>query len=222
MKAIRVHEFGGPECMIQDEIDDPTPSAGEILVKIEAAGVNPVDTYIRSGVYAHLPDLPYIPGGDGAGVVEALGSGVTGFAVGQRVYIARIVGARLSGCYAERIAAPAVEVFGLPENTSYAAGATMGVPCATAYHGSAAGAGRPARPCSCTGRVVRWGSPPCNSHVRTECASSAVPAATLVAHWSHSAALMRSSITPRRATWTRLRRSPRARVPTSFSRCSPT
>ena len=139
MKAILVHEFGGPECMIQDEIDDPTPSAGEILVKIEAAGVNPVDTYIRSGVYAHLPDLPYIPGGDGAGVVEALGSGVTGFAVGQRVYIARIVGARLSGCYAERIAAPAVEVFALPENTSYAAGATMGVPCATAYHGLSRG-----------------------------------------------------------------------------------
>ncbi|MDH3451476.1 MAG: alcohol dehydrogenase catalytic domain-containing protein, partial [Gammaproteobacteria bacterium] len=85
MKAIRVHEWGDPEVLRVEDVPDPTPSTGAAVVKIEAAGVNPVDTYIRSGVYAQLPSLPYVPGGDAAGVIAAIGEGAGALAVGQRV-----------------------------------------------------------------------------------------------------------------------------------------
>ena len=76
MKAIRVHEFGGPEVLRLEEVGTPKPSAGEVLVRIHAAGVNPYDTYMRAGTYAVKPPLPYTPGSDAAGVVEAVGDGV--------------------------------------------------------------------------------------------------------------------------------------------------
>ncbi|MGC2576562.1 MAG: alcohol dehydrogenase catalytic domain-containing protein, partial [Terrimicrobiaceae bacterium] len=76
MKAIRVEEFGEPEVMQLVELPDLKASDGEILVRIHAAGVNPVETYIRAGAYARKPRLPYTPGSDGAGVVAAVGSGV--------------------------------------------------------------------------------------------------------------------------------------------------
>jgi NADPH:quinone reductase-like Zn-dependent oxidoreductase len=76
MKAIRVHEFGGPEVLKFEEVATPRPSAGEVLVRIRAAGVNPYYTYMRAGTYALKPPLPYTPGSDGAGVVEAVGEGV--------------------------------------------------------------------------------------------------------------------------------------------------
>ena len=76
MRAVRVHRFGDPDVMRLEEAPEPRPPrAGEVLVRLRAAGVNPVDTYVRSGQYAALPPLPYTPGGDGAGVVEALGDG---------------------------------------------------------------------------------------------------------------------------------------------------
>ena len=65
MKAIRVHEFGGPEVLKLEEVATPKPSAGEVLVRIHAAGVNPYDTYMRAGTYALKPTLPYTPGSDG-------------------------------------------------------------------------------------------------------------------------------------------------------------
>jgi len=71
MKAIRVHEFGGPEVLKLEEVATPKPSAGQVLVRIHAAGVNPYDTYMRAGTYALKPPLPYTPGSDAAGVVEA-------------------------------------------------------------------------------------------------------------------------------------------------------
>ena len=77
MKAIRVHQFGDPEVMVLEDVPDLTPGAGQVLVRIHAAGVNPVETYIRTGNYALKPALPYTPGTDGAGVVEAVGDGVT-------------------------------------------------------------------------------------------------------------------------------------------------
>jgi Alcohol dehydrogenase GroES-like domain len=77
MKTIRVHEFGGPEVLKLEEVAMPKPSTGEVLVRIHAAGVNPYDTYMRAGTYAVKPPLPYTPGSDGAGVVEAVGEGVT-------------------------------------------------------------------------------------------------------------------------------------------------
>ena len=73
MKAIRVHDFGGPEVLKIQQMPDPKPERGQVLVRIKAAGVNPVDTYIRAGVYARKPSLPYTPGTDAGGVVKLSG-----------------------------------------------------------------------------------------------------------------------------------------------------
>jgi NADPH2:quinone reductase len=89
MKAIRVHEFGGPEVLKLEEVATPKPSAGQVLVRIHAAGVNPYDTYMRAGTYALKPPLPYTPGSDGAGVVEAVAEGVKKVKRDDRVYVAR-------------------------------------------------------------------------------------------------------------------------------------
>lgn len=129
MKAIRVESFGGPEVLQVQEVPTPQPGAGQVLVRLHAAGVNPVDTYIRSGKYARLPELPYTPGIDGAGRVEALGAGVTGLTEGQRVYLA----GSITGTYAESCLCEAAQVHPLPEEVSFPQGAALGVPYATAY-----------------------------------------------------------------------------------------
>src|SRR5580704_2588405 len=97
MKAIRVHSFGGPEVLQFEEISRPDAGPGQVLVRVHAAGVNPVDTYVRAGTYPAKPNLPFTPGKDAAGTVEAVGSGVKGFKPGDRVY----VGECLIGTYAE-------------------------------------------------------------------------------------------------------------------------
>lgn len=107
----------------------PEPAAEQVLVKIAAVGVNPVDTYIRSGVYAKLPDLPYTPGKDAAGVIEAVGEGVEKFKVGDRVYTAD----SLTGTYAEYVICREDQVGHLPGNVSFEQGAGIFVPYATAY-----------------------------------------------------------------------------------------
>lgn len=132
MKAIRVHEFGAAGVMRVDEIPDPKPGPRHVLVRVRAAGVNPVDTYIRSGTYARLPELPYTPGSDGAGIVESVGPSVSEFRVGDRVYIAGTA-AGPYGAYAELALSEAPQVHLLPANTSFAQGAAIGVPFATAY-----------------------------------------------------------------------------------------
>jgi NADPH2:quinone reductase len=129
MKAIRVHKFGGPEVLQLDDVAEPKAGAGQVLVEIKAAGVNPVDTYIRSGNYANLPQLPYTPGADGAGTVKAVGNGVAGVRPGERVWVARQAG------YASAVAADAAMVHPLPAALSFAQGAAVGVPYATAYRG---------------------------------------------------------------------------------------
>src|SRR5829696_4053135 len=86
MRAIVVRAFGGPEVMQIEEVPQPSPAAGEVLVRVRAIGVNPVDTYIRSGTYARKPELPYTPHADIAGVVESVGSGVSNVQPGDRVY----------------------------------------------------------------------------------------------------------------------------------------
>jgi NADPH2:quinone reductase len=131
MKAIRVHEFGGPEVLRLEEAPTPDAGSGEVLVRMHAIGVNPVETYIRAGTYARLPDLPYTPGNDGAGVVEQLGSDVKEFRTGDRVY----TGGSVSGTYAEFALCRMEQVHRLPENVSFAQGAAMGTPYATAYRG---------------------------------------------------------------------------------------
>jgi NADPH:quinone reductase len=130
MKAIRVHEFGGPEVLKLEEIATPKPSAGEVLVRIHAAGVNPYDTYMRAGTYAVKPSLPYIPGSDGAGTVEAVGQGVKKVKVGDRVYTARTI----TGAYAEYALALEEQVHRLPANIDFKQGAGIWVPYGTAYH----------------------------------------------------------------------------------------
>jgi NADPH2:quinone reductase len=135
MKAIRVHKFGGPEVLQLEEVPDPKPAEGQALVRIHAVGVNPVETYVRSGAYAQLPTLPYIPGADGAGVVKALGPGVKDLKVGDRVYVTGTAGARMTGVYAELAVCNVGQTKPLAPAVSFAQGAAVGVPYATAYRG---------------------------------------------------------------------------------------
>jgi NADPH2:quinone reductase len=131
MKAIRVDAFGGPDVLRLEEVPNRQPGRGEVVVRIHAAGVNPVETYIRAGKYARLPELPYTPGNDGAGVIEQVGADVSEFKAGDRVY----TGGSLSGTYAEFALCKKEQVHPLPVNISFAQGAAMGTPYATAYRG---------------------------------------------------------------------------------------
>ncbi|HYR74052.1 MAG TPA: alcohol dehydrogenase catalytic domain-containing protein, partial [Candidatus Acidoferrum sp.] len=97
MKAIRVSEYGGPAVLKLEEIPTPQPGPNQVLVRNHAVGINPVDTYLRSNTDNRGPKLPYTPGGDAAGVIEAVGSGVTAVKPGDRVY----VGGTATGAYAE-------------------------------------------------------------------------------------------------------------------------
>jgi len=130
MRAIQVHEFGAPEVMQITELPDPTPGPGEVVVRIHAIGVNPVDTYIRSGAYPRRPELPYTPGTDAAGVVEAVGKGVQRLESGTRVYTA----GSISGTYAEMCLCNVLQLCPLPEKISFEQGAGIHVPYAAAYH----------------------------------------------------------------------------------------
>lgn len=129
MKAIRVTAFGDPEVLQLDTVPDPAPAAGQVLVRVRAAGVNPFETYIRAGNYAQLPELPYTPGRDGAGTVQAVGAGVTHVQPGDRVYLTD----SSTGTYAELALADAADVHPLPDRASFAQGAALGVPCSTAW-----------------------------------------------------------------------------------------
>ncbi|HEY2905916.1 MAG TPA: NADPH:quinone reductase [Vicinamibacterales bacterium] len=134
MKATRVHEFGGPDVMRFEEVGDLAPGPHQALVRIHAAGVNPVDAYIRTGTYARKPPLPYTPGSDGAGEIEAVGAGVDAFKRGDRVYIAGFgANAGGAGTYAEYALCTADQLYRLPARASFAQGAALGVPYATAY-----------------------------------------------------------------------------------------
>jgi len=130
MRAIRVSEYGGPSVLKIAEVPTPVPGSGQVLVRNHAVGINPVDTYLRSNTDNRGPKLPYTPGADSAGVVEAVGPGVTGVKAGDRVY----VGGTLSGAYAELSLCEPQQVHPLAPGASYAQGAAMNVPYATAYH----------------------------------------------------------------------------------------
>jgi len=129
MKAIQVHKFGGPEVLEVHEVPTPKPGPGQILVRVKAAGVNPYDTYMRNGTYAIKPPLPYTPGSDAAGTVEAVSDGVKKFQAGNRVYTAKT----LSGAYAEYALADESQLYPLPEKISFAQGAGLWVPYGTAF-----------------------------------------------------------------------------------------
>lgn len=129
MRAIVVREFGEPEVMKVEDAEMPQPKAGEVLVRIHAAGVNPVDTYLRTGIHAHAPKLPYTPGKDAAGVVEAVGEGVSRWRTGDRVYTAD----SLTGTYGEYAVCREEQLGRLPENVSFEKGAGVWTPYATSY-----------------------------------------------------------------------------------------
>jgi NADPH2:quinone reductase len=130
MKAILVHAFGGPEVLKLEEVPTPKPQAGQVLVRVHAAGVNPYDTYMRAGTYAIKPSLPYTPGSDAAGVVEGVGDGITKVTRGDRVYTAKTV----TGAYAEFAIVLENQVYPLPQNITFEQGAALFVPYGTAYH----------------------------------------------------------------------------------------
>ncbi|HEY1405128.1 MAG TPA: NADPH:quinone reductase [Spirochaetota bacterium] len=130
MKAIVVREFGGPDVLKLEEISVPAPDAGQVLVRMKAIGVNPADTYARTGNYVIKLNIPFTPGTDGAGVIESVGAGITKVKPGDRVFVGRSV----SGTYAEYTLAMESQVHPLPENVSFAQGAGVYVPYGTAYH----------------------------------------------------------------------------------------
>jgi NADPH2:quinone reductase len=129
MRAMRVHELGEPEVMRLETLPDPAPGPGEIRVALKAAGVNFVDLLMCRGGYQFKPELPFTPGMESAGEVVALGEGVNGFAVGERV-----ITTHKTGGYATEVVLPATGAFHLPEALSFAEGATLMSGHATAYH----------------------------------------------------------------------------------------
>lgn len=134
MHAIRVEQFGDADVLEYTEVPDPEPAAGQVRVRLHAAGVNPADTYIRTGQYAFFtPELPYTPGFDGAGVVDAVGEGVTGLSPGDRVFVSSLGTPGFSGAYAELAVTAAADVRPLPDSLTFQQGAAVGVPCATAW-----------------------------------------------------------------------------------------
>jgi|SRR5579871_2087255 len=132
MHAIRVHEFGLPQQLKYEEVTRPEPGAGEVLVRVYAAGVNPIDCKFRKGLLPNLRtfELPYIPGSDIAGVVEQVGAGVEAFKVGDPVF-----GESLSGAYAEYATASIDKLAPKPPGLSFDEAASIPVGATTAWQG---------------------------------------------------------------------------------------
>jgi NADPH:quinone reductase len=137
MKAILVREHGGPEVLKLEDLPDPTPNADQVVVRLKAVGVNPVDVYIRTGAYARKPALPFIPGSDAGGEIEAVGANVKTYKTGDRVFIhgtaAEHTHGHYGGAYAQKAVCNLDHIYRLPANISFGQGAAMGVPYATAY-----------------------------------------------------------------------------------------
>jgi NADPH2:quinone reductase len=131
MKSIVVREFGAPDVMKLEQVPDPAPARGQVLVRVKAIGVNPVEVYIRSGTYARKPSLPYTPGTDVGGVVESVGPDVVRFKPGDRVYTHAV--AATSGAYGEMAVAEEAQVHRLAEHVTFQQGAALGVPYGTAW-----------------------------------------------------------------------------------------
>lgn len=127
MKAIRFHSNGGPDVLTYEEVDDPVPAAGQALVKVDAIGLNYIDTYHREGLYP--VDLPCIPGMEAAGTVAAVGAGVDQVAVGDRVAYAGVLGA-----YAELAAVDAGQLVPVADGVELETGAAAMLQGMTAHY----------------------------------------------------------------------------------------
>lgn len=132
MRAIRIDEFGGPEVLVPVEVPDPVAGPGQVLVRVVAAGVNRVDALVRAGVYHRAGRPPLIPGVEAAGIVAAVGEGVTGISVGQRVMA--LDGVNAPGFYAELVAVPATRVAVLPEGVGLTEAAALPVAWLSAWY----------------------------------------------------------------------------------------
>lgn len=135
MKVVEINNFGGPEVLETATMDEPTPNVNEVKIKLHVTGLNPNESYKISGPTdgSKGPDFPYVPGYDGAGVVEELGPEVTNLKVGDRVFLAGLTAKRNTGTYAEKVVADANRVYPLPDNFSMLEGAGLGIPTFTAY-----------------------------------------------------------------------------------------
>jgi NADPH2:quinone reductase len=133
MLAVVARAFGPPDVLTLEEVPDPSPGAGEVLVRVHAVGVNPYDTYMRAGGYALSPEPPYIPGADAAGVIDQVGPEVSGVRAGDRVYVGGTAASRAWGAYASLVVCRPQQVHPLPERLSFAQGAAINVPYATAW-----------------------------------------------------------------------------------------
>ena len=137
MKAIFVREHGGPEVLKLEDLPDPKPGADQVVVRLKAVGVNPVDVYIRTGAYARKPALPFIPGSDAGGEIESVGASVKSYKPGDRVFIhgtaAEHTHGHYGGAYAQKAVCNLDHIYRLPASISFGQGAAMGVPYATAY-----------------------------------------------------------------------------------------
>uniref|UniRef100_A0A8C5R0Y9 Crystallin zeta n=1 Tax=Leptobrachium leishanense TaxID=445787 RepID=A0A8C5R0Y9_9ANUR len=130
MRAIRVFEFGKSDVLkLCTDVPVPSPMENQVLIRVHACGINPVETYIRSGTYARTPTLPYTPGTDIAGIIEGIGKEVTTFKNGDRVFATSTI----TGGYAEYALASVDTVYPLPEQLSFKQGAAVSVPYLTAY-----------------------------------------------------------------------------------------
>jgi NADPH2:quinone reductase len=130
MKAVVVESFGGPEVLQVRDVPDLVPAHDQVLIRLHATGVNPVDTYIRSGAYGRLPETPYTPGFDGSGVIQTCGSSVRGLTRGLRVYVS----GSLTGTYAEACLCSPTQIHTLPRQATFESGACMGIAYATASY----------------------------------------------------------------------------------------
>jgi NADPH:quinone reductase len=129
MRAVRVHELTGPEALRVDEVPEPTVGAGQVVIDVKAAGVNFPDVLLSRGLYQFKPAPPFTPGGEAAGVVRAVGAGVTTVAPGDRVAATVIYGA-----FAEQLLVPELAVVKLPDAVDFTVGAATLLTYATTYH----------------------------------------------------------------------------------------
>ena len=127
MKAIRIHEHGGPDALRYEDVPDPKPRDGEALVKLEAIGLNYIDTYHRTGLYPL--GLPFIPGLEGSGIVESVGSGVSEVGVGDRVAYGSV-----PNSYADFVVAPGEKLVRLPSDLDTKTGAAAMLQGMTAHY----------------------------------------------------------------------------------------
>ena len=133
MKAIRVHDYGGPQVLRLEDVPEPKAGPGQVVVRVKAVGVNPVDVSIRTGAYSKILTLPYTPGSDAAGLVDAVGDGVTHVKPGDRVFITGTTSPSFTGAYAEVALSRAAQVHPLPDALTFAQGAAIYIPYGTAW-----------------------------------------------------------------------------------------